>query len=322
MLLAEESHRQRAPGERDAFALCLVDLERVRRHLGARAPVDDGDVTRAEPQRLTRDVDRGVAAADDDDAIADLPQLVVLQGLDERERLPDAGEVVARELEWTSSPIPTPRKTASYAESASTQLTAVPSRNRTPSASSARAPRGAGRARSGTARSRSGRDRRSRPALEDGDGVAASRQLAGAGEPGRAGADDGHRASRRRRQLAGAAARGRAPSRSRSAEARRSRTGSWPSCARTQAPWHSTSTGQTRAHVPPRMFSAKIVCAAAAVSSRKRIDESGHVDARRASHGAGRGRVRPAALEAAVGLEQGVLVGERRPELTGQTDRR
>ena len=95
--------------------------------------------------------------------------------------------------------------------------------------------------------------------------------------------------------------------------------GGRPSWIRTQSRWQSTSTGQTRAHVPPRTFSAKIVCAAAAgspaaISATKRRD----VDVRRTADDARCGRVCPAALETAVGLDSRGFRTQRRPKLTSQ----
>ena len=51
----------------------------------------------AEADGLARDVDRRVAAADDGDVAADLRRRAGLQRLDERQRAPDAVEVVARQ---------------------------------------------------------------------------------------------------------------------------------------------------------------------------------------------------------------------------------
>ena len=72
-----------------------LDLVLVRRHLVLRAPVEEERDVGAEPLRLDRDVDGGVAAADDGDTAADRWRLAGLQPLDERQRLPDAVEIVA-----------------------------------------------------------------------------------------------------------------------------------------------------------------------------------------------------------------------------------
>ena len=76
------------------FLLRFLDLVRVGGQLGSRAPVDDGHLVSSESHRLARDVDRSVAAADHDDAPADVRCPPRLEGLDERQRLPDAGELV------------------------------------------------------------------------------------------------------------------------------------------------------------------------------------------------------------------------------------
>ena len=89
-----------------------------------------------------------------------------------------------------------------------------------------------------------------------------------------------------------------------------------PSCSRTQAASHRTSTGQTRAHVPPRMFSSKIVAAAASGSPLCDLrDEAGDVDFGGTGDRARRGGVGPAALEAPVRLDERLGRCERRPQL-------
>ena len=63
----------------------LDDLHLVGRHLVARAPVEEPDLGRAEPQGGAGAVDRGVAAADHEHAAVDVDLLVqaeVLQELD------------------------------------------------------------------------------------------------------------------------------------------------------------------------------------------------------------------------------------------------
>jgi hypothetical protein len=62
---------------------------RVGRHLCLGAAVEDRDLFSAEPDRLACDVDRGVAATDDDDARAYSGRPLGLERLDEDERLPD-----------------------------------------------------------------------------------------------------------------------------------------------------------------------------------------------------------------------------------------
>ena len=143
----------------------------------------------------------------------------------------------------------------------------------------------------------------------DRDGVAARGELAGAGEPGGAGADDGDApAVRAARASRSGSAVLEGPVRRVALQRADLDRRAGPRATRTQAPWHSTSTGQTRAHVPPRRFSAKIVAAAAAgLAGRDRGDEARDVDAGRAGDHARRGGVRPAALEAAVGLDDGFV---------------
>ena len=68
---AEEADRDGQELEAHAFLARLGDLVRVGGHLGLGAAVDERDVVGAEAERLARDVDRGVAAADHDDARAD-----------------------------------------------------------------------------------------------------------------------------------------------------------------------------------------------------------------------------------------------------------
>ena len=72
-----------------ALVLGLGDLVLDRRHLLAGAPVEQRHV-RAEPARGARGVDRGVAAADDDDLVADVDLLADPDALQEV----DAGEAV------------------------------------------------------------------------------------------------------------------------------------------------------------------------------------------------------------------------------------
>ena len=67
-----------------AFLQRLLDLEVVRRHLLARAAVDDDRLGRAEALGGARDVDRGVAAAVDDDAAAEQRLLLALHAAQHR----------------------------------------------------------------------------------------------------------------------------------------------------------------------------------------------------------------------------------------------
>src|SRR4051794_38314955 len=86
---ADEAQRHGEPLEADTFLERLVDLVPECRHLGARAPVEQRHGVGAETDRLARDVDGRVAAADDRDRRADVERMAGLDRLDERERLPD-----------------------------------------------------------------------------------------------------------------------------------------------------------------------------------------------------------------------------------------
>ena len=86
-----ERRRQELVGH--ALVLGLGDLVLDRRHLLAGAPVEQRHV-RAEAARGARGVDRGVAAADDDDLVADVDLLADPDALQEV----DAGEAVRRVL--------------------------------------------------------------------------------------------------------------------------------------------------------------------------------------------------------------------------------
>ena len=148
--------------------------------------------------------------------------------------------------------------------------------------------------------------------LEDGDVVAALGQLAGGGQAGRAGADDGTflplgGASRGR----GAAVVCRAPSRRRSARGSRWRP-ACPSCRGCSRTSHWVSCGQTRPVTQGRALSPSRTAAAPAGCPR-------------ASSSMKRGMLTPTgqpsmhfgllALEAALGLEQGQLLGQPEVDL-------
>ena len=68
--VADEADGVREEAELDALVARELDLVLVRGHLVLGAPVEQERDVGAEPLRLDRDVDRGVAAADDGDAAA------------------------------------------------------------------------------------------------------------------------------------------------------------------------------------------------------------------------------------------------------------
>ena len=149
--------------------------------------------------------------------------------------------------------------------------------------------------------------------------MAARGELAGAGEPGRAGADHGDPEARRPPR-GGEAVR---PSVSAASAAWRwSRPisiGSRPSWTSTQAPSQRSSVGHTRAQVPPSRFSAKITSRGQLeVAVGDRGDERRYVDVGGAGDRAGCRSVRAAALEAAIGLDHRLQRVERRLDLLEQ----
>ena len=124
--IAHHHHRREAAANGDAFGLCLLDFVLVRlhffnpehrgeRHFGALLGRDRGDVVArvagdrvfravllarlldvAEAPRHGGDVDRGVAAADDHHALADMAHAAVVERLQERGRGDDVRRLVAR----------------------------------------------------------------------------------------------------------------------------------------------------------------------------------------------------------------------------------
>ena len=240
-----------------------LDLVLVRGHLVLGAPVEQQRDVGAEALGLDGDVDGRVAAADDGDAAPDGGRLAGLELLDERQRLPDAFEVVA---------VVGDVGVGAHADGEHDRVEHVlelaqpcgvdarrraGTRRRAPRAAAPR--RAAARSTAGTARSRSGRARRP---------PRARRRRSRRSRARRARRRRRDRPARRRRPRPGCrwaaparagARRWRRPTRSRSAGARRSRSAGRPSWSRTQSRWQSISTGQTRAQVPPRTFSAKIV---------------------------------------------------------------
>ena len=94
----QEPDGAREQADLDAFRARLLDLVRVRRHLGLRPAVEECDGLGAETSRLDRHVDRGVAAADHDDAVPDTRRVFRLDPLDEGEGVPDPIEVVAHDV--------------------------------------------------------------------------------------------------------------------------------------------------------------------------------------------------------------------------------
>ena len=93
LVVAAVSHGAREVLEAHALLLGVLDLLLARRHLGARAPVDDGDLARAHAQRRARAVHGHVAAAHHGHARALRRRRVVL-GEQERLHEVDAGEVL------------------------------------------------------------------------------------------------------------------------------------------------------------------------------------------------------------------------------------
>ena len=78
---------RRQPLDEHALLQRLLELEVVRRHLLARAAVDDDRLARAQPLRGARDVERGVAAAVDDDPPAEHRLLLALHAAQHRHRV-------------------------------------------------------------------------------------------------------------------------------------------------------------------------------------------------------------------------------------------
>ena len=95
-VLAEELDRAGEELHPDALALGLAELLLVDHELGAGPPVDDRDVLGAVAEAGPRAVHRGVAAADDDDVLADLERLAEVGVLHEVDAVLDAVEVRAR----------------------------------------------------------------------------------------------------------------------------------------------------------------------------------------------------------------------------------
>ena len=98
-LLAEDLDRAGQELHPDAFALGLAQLLLVDDELGAGPPVDDRDVLGAVAEARPRAVHRGVAAADDDDVLADLERLAEVGLLHEVDAVVDALEVRAGDVE-------------------------------------------------------------------------------------------------------------------------------------------------------------------------------------------------------------------------------
>ena len=80
---------RRQPPHQDALLERLLDLEVVRRHPLARAAVDDDRLLGAEAPGGARGVDRGVAAAVDDDAPAEQRPLLALHAAQQRDGVED-----------------------------------------------------------------------------------------------------------------------------------------------------------------------------------------------------------------------------------------
>ena len=98
-VLAEHLDRAGEELHPDALALGLAELLLVDDELGAGPAVDDRDVLGAVPERGPRAVHRGVAAADDDDVLADLDRLAEVGLLHEVDAVLDAFELRPRDVE-------------------------------------------------------------------------------------------------------------------------------------------------------------------------------------------------------------------------------
>ena len=115
LAVVEHRDRCRLEGEPDTLLLGVVRLDVVGRHLGAGAPVDDGDVlsgaeTSCGPGRVHRDV----AATDDDDAsIREVDALAELHGAQEGDAAEDAVELSPGTPIRVDSGVPVATRTAS-----------------------------------------------------------------------------------------------------------------------------------------------------------------------------------------------------------------
>ncbi len=89
---------RREPLHHHALLERLLDLEVVRRHALARAPVDDDRLARAEPLGGARGVHRGVAAAVDDDAPPEQRALLALHAAQQRDRVEDVRGLAGRDV--------------------------------------------------------------------------------------------------------------------------------------------------------------------------------------------------------------------------------
>jgi hypothetical protein len=88
----------RQPLDHHAFLQRLLDLEVVRRHLLARAAVDDDGLGGAQPLGGARHVDGGVAAAVDHHAAAEHRLLFAFHAAQHRDRVEDARAVLGRDV--------------------------------------------------------------------------------------------------------------------------------------------------------------------------------------------------------------------------------
>ena len=88
----------RQPFDRDAFLQRLLDLEVVRRHLVARAAVDDDRFFGAEALGGARDVDGGVAAAVDDDAATEHGRGFILHVVQHGDRVEHLVGITGRDI--------------------------------------------------------------------------------------------------------------------------------------------------------------------------------------------------------------------------------
>jgi hypothetical protein len=98
-VFAEDLDRAREELHADALAFGLAELLLVDDELGAGPPVDDRDAIGSVPEARPRAVHRRVAAADDDDVLADLERLAEVRLLHEIDAVIDTVELGARDVE-------------------------------------------------------------------------------------------------------------------------------------------------------------------------------------------------------------------------------
>ena len=295
----------------------------VRRHLLLRAPVQEERDLRPEPLRLDCDVDRGVSAADDGDPLSDGRRLACLQLLDERQRLPDSVQVVAfvRHVEVRAhsdcehdrvdlgNELLQARRVHSRAEAelhselgkqpclVGQRLVRLPIR----------------------------RDRVAdepadlRTLVVDGHGVASCGELSGRSEPCRAGADNGD-ATCRSPSATGRSCTPFAYAHSVAIALERTDLDRPPSLVDQDAILLAEHLDRADARAGPAedVLGEDDPCGRRGIVRGDGRDEARHVDVRRAADDARRGRMRAAALETAIRLDEGRLRRQPRAKLARQ----